>query len=152
MTTNQELRKLAETVLDDWISTYASEFCAPGRVKQAKERIKDGGGTIAYVTDMRESLSSGIGALLDRIDRLEAENEACDVPEQYRHAIIDKFNALSKPPAPEQASGGWINDENRLAWALWRIKDLESQLAATPTAEPAGEAVLAAHGIGKDQS
>lgn len=76
MTTNQELRKLVETVLDDWISTYASEFCAPGRVKQAKERIKDGGGTIAYVTDMRESLSSGIGALLDRIDRLEAENEA----------------------------------------------------------------------------
>lgn len=29
--------------------------------------------------------------------------EACDVPEQYRHAIIDKFNALSHPPAPEAA-------------------------------------------------
>ena len=41
----------AITALDDWTNTYASDFCEEKRVKEAWKRIKDNGGTIAYIAD-----------------------------------------------------------------------------------------------------
>lgn len=41
----------AITALDDWLNTYASEFCNPERVKEAEERIGRVG-TIAYIADV----------------------------------------------------------------------------------------------------
>lgn len=37
--------------LDDWTNTYASDFCDETRVVEAWKRIKDNGGTIAYIAD-----------------------------------------------------------------------------------------------------
>lgn len=39
--------------LDDWITTYASEWCGEAEVKVAVKRIWDNGGTLSYVTEMR---------------------------------------------------------------------------------------------------
>lgn len=42
----------AETALDDWVNTYASEMCDPDRVAEAMVRIYDNGGTLAYVAQV----------------------------------------------------------------------------------------------------
>jgi len=42
------------TALDDWINTYASEFCGADRVAAAGKRIMDQGGTLAYIADIQE--------------------------------------------------------------------------------------------------
>ena len=49
------LRK-ASVALDDWLNTYAAEFCDDGRVKEAYDRINENGGTIAYIADLRQEI------------------------------------------------------------------------------------------------
>ncbi len=39
--------------LDDWINTYASKMCDKQRVEEAWQRIKDEGGTLAYIADVQ---------------------------------------------------------------------------------------------------
>lgn len=46
-----ETLNAAITALDDWTNTYASEFCDENRVAEARKRIKDNGGTVAYIAD-----------------------------------------------------------------------------------------------------
>lgn len=46
-----ETLNAAITALDDWTNTYASDFCDEARVAEAWRRIKDNGGTIAYIAD-----------------------------------------------------------------------------------------------------
>lgn len=46
-----EVLNSAITALDDWTNTYAEDFCDKNRVKEAKNRIKNSGGTIAYIAD-----------------------------------------------------------------------------------------------------
>ncbi len=41
----------AITALDDWLNTYASDFCDPQRVEEAQTRLQEHG-TIAYITDV----------------------------------------------------------------------------------------------------
>lgn len=48
--------------IEDWINTYASEFCDEDRVAQARSRISGQGGTIAYTASVLEQASA---ALLD---------------------------------------------------------------------------------------
>ena len=43
----------ANLALDDWLNRYASDLCDPDRVAQARSRITNQGGTIAYITDVR---------------------------------------------------------------------------------------------------
>ena len=47
--------------LDDWLNTYASEFCDEERVKEAGERIMSGGGTLAYIADLQERNRRALG-------------------------------------------------------------------------------------------
>lgn len=46
-----EALNAAITALDDWTNTYASDFCDESRVAEAWRRIKDNGGTVAYIAD-----------------------------------------------------------------------------------------------------
>ena len=39
--------------LDDWLNTYAEEFCDEQRVKEARERIKEFG-TIGYIAEVQQ--------------------------------------------------------------------------------------------------
>jgi hypothetical protein len=43
-----------EQALEDWIVTYASDHCDPEQVRKAWDRLMCNGGTLAYVTDLRE--------------------------------------------------------------------------------------------------
>lgn len=58
----QQALSLSVTALDDWLNTYASEFCKKERVDEAKKRIRDKGGTLAYIAKIqaknREVLAS----------------------------------------------------------------------------------------------
>lgn len=54
----------ADFALEDWINMYASELCTSDRAAQARSRIRSQGGTIAYVTDIREESSAAL-ALCD---------------------------------------------------------------------------------------
>ena len=47
-----------EQALDDWIATYAPQFSDPKHVEQARKRLMDNGGTLAYVTDLRERVTA----------------------------------------------------------------------------------------------
>ena len=49
------------TALDDWLNTYASEFCDEVRVKEAGERIMKEGGTLAYIADVQEQSHKALG-------------------------------------------------------------------------------------------
>lgn len=40
--------------LDDWLNQYASELCDEERVKEARERIADNGGTLAYIAQLQD--------------------------------------------------------------------------------------------------
>lgn len=44
---------LSRIALDDWLNTYASEFCDEGRVKEAWIRISEFG-TIGYIAHIQE--------------------------------------------------------------------------------------------------
>lgn len=57
---NPSLLKDVEQALDDWITTYAADHCSPEHVQSAWKRILDNGGTLAYVTDLRERVSKAI--------------------------------------------------------------------------------------------
>jgi len=57
MATKKELRAALDRsriAIDDWLNTYASEFCDEERVKEAGTRIREGGGTLAYIADVQE--------------------------------------------------------------------------------------------------
>ena len=53
--------ELSMTALDDWLNTYASEFCDEARVKEARERIMEEGGTLAYIADVQEQNHKALG-------------------------------------------------------------------------------------------
>jgi hypothetical protein len=42
------------TAIDDWLNTYAPEFCDEARVKEARSRIMSEGGTLAYIADVQQ--------------------------------------------------------------------------------------------------
>lgn len=50
----REALERSKTALDDWINTYASEFCDEERVDEAGQRIREGGGTLAYLADIQK--------------------------------------------------------------------------------------------------
>lgn len=50
--------------LEDWIRCHAPEFCKEEHVAETRQRIREAGGTLAYIADLREEnlrllLSSG---------------------------------------------------------------------------------------------
>lgn len=47
-----------EQALDDWVVTYAEDHCSKEKVKAAWTRISENGGTLAYVTDLRERVTT----------------------------------------------------------------------------------------------
>lgn len=47
--------------LDDWLNTYAPEFCNKGRVREADVRIHAHGGTLAYIADVQEQARAALG-------------------------------------------------------------------------------------------
>ncbi|MDR3533975.1 MAG: hypothetical protein P4L90_25845 [Rhodopila sp.] len=42
------------TAIDDWLNTYASDFCDEARVKEASSRIGAEGGTLAYIARVQQ--------------------------------------------------------------------------------------------------
>lgn len=56
ITINCEIVQQALDALDAWLNTYAEEFCDPARVAQAKERIAEHGGTLAYIAEITQAL------------------------------------------------------------------------------------------------
>ena len=71
------------TALNDWVTTYASEFCDPKTVDDAHTRIAEGGGTLAYIGKLTERLSI-------EIDRQPVEPEAESAPILARTFRLDQ--------------------------------------------------------------
>ena len=55
---NKQLLADVERALNDWVLTYAWEECDPEHVRQACKRISDSGGTLAYITELRERVTA----------------------------------------------------------------------------------------------
>lgn len=74
----RELRaalKRSMTALDDWLNTYASEFCDEKRVMEAHARL-DERGTLAYIADVQEKNRRALGVKLPTNgERLRAQGE-----------------------------------------------------------------------------
>lgn len=45
--------KRSTTAINDWLHVYASDHCDAGRVEEARDRIVDHGGTLAYIADVQ---------------------------------------------------------------------------------------------------
>lgn len=50
----EEALQASRIGLDDWLNQYASELCDEERVKEARERIADNGGTLAYIAQLQD--------------------------------------------------------------------------------------------------
>ncbi len=48
----REALKRSSQALNDWLNVYASLFCDEKRVNEARKRIRDSGGTVAYIADV----------------------------------------------------------------------------------------------------
>lgn len=44
----------SRVAIDDWLNTYAHDMCDEKRVKVARDRIYENGGTIAYIARIQE--------------------------------------------------------------------------------------------------
>jgi hypothetical protein len=42
--------------LDDWLHTYASEFCDEKHVIESMKRIEENGGTLSYIAQLRNEI------------------------------------------------------------------------------------------------
>lgn len=58
MSETDKLLADVERALDDWVATYAPEFCDAKDVAEALLRIKDKGGILSYVTDLKERVKA----------------------------------------------------------------------------------------------
>ena len=47
-----DLLKRLDVALDDWVVTYAPEFCSTEAIDKTRKRIVNGGGTLAYISDL----------------------------------------------------------------------------------------------------
>ena len=57
MATKKDLQaalKRSEIAIEDWFNIYASEFCDEKRVAEARARIRENGGTLAYIADVQK--------------------------------------------------------------------------------------------------
>lgn len=54
MNKHVELLKEVEQALNDWIVSYAPEFCTKKDVIETTVRIRSNGGTMSYITELRE--------------------------------------------------------------------------------------------------
>lgn len=53
----------ASQALDDWIATWASDMCREVDVQAARNRIRQSGGTLGYVCDVRMPLDAALKEL-----------------------------------------------------------------------------------------
>ena len=56
----KELLETLDVALSDWLNTYASEFADKKNVKEAFNRIKNNGGTLGYIADLRRLINDEI--------------------------------------------------------------------------------------------
>jgi len=52
----KELLNDLGVALDDWIHMYAPEFSGEEYVVETRKRIKENGGTLAYIADLRQRI------------------------------------------------------------------------------------------------
>ena len=50
----EEALQASRIGLDDWLNQYASALCDEERVKEARERIADNRGTLAYIAQLQD--------------------------------------------------------------------------------------------------
>jgi hypothetical protein len=55
--------------LDDWIVISAPEFCNEKHVAAARKRIRNKGGTLAYVTELRDRVRSARDRTVSSLNR-----------------------------------------------------------------------------------
>ncbi len=71
----KEALERSMVALDDWINTYASEFCDPKRVEEAAVRMRERG-LLAYLADIQEQNREALGIVLPTNgERLRAQGE-----------------------------------------------------------------------------
>lgn len=67
LTATEEKLKIVATdmrvVLNTWLATFAPEFCGEDTVNAAFKRINDAGGTVGYITDVDQKLSTFLATI-----------------------------------------------------------------------------------------
>jgi len=57
----REAAQTASVALDDWIHSYAPEECGEPYVTETYKRIRNGGGTLAYIAEVQSELRTALG-------------------------------------------------------------------------------------------
>ncbi len=52
----------SNAALDDWVRCHAPEFCGQAHLDETRERIQEGGGTLAYIADVKEGNQEALDA------------------------------------------------------------------------------------------
>lgn len=77
--TDQLLRDLG-TALEDWLHTFAPELCGEPYVSESHQRIYDGGGTLAYIADLRQRVDDALGIKRKTWGEIQEELSAAKEP------------------------------------------------------------------------
>ncbi len=52
----------SNAALDDWVRSYAPDFVGQEHLDETRERIQEGGGTLAYIADVKEGNQEALDA------------------------------------------------------------------------------------------
>lgn len=52
----------SNAALDDWVRSYAPDFVKQEHLDETLERIREGGGTLAYIADVKEGNQEALDA------------------------------------------------------------------------------------------
>lgn len=58
----EEALEVSRIAIDDWLNTYAAELCDETRVHEARERIKEASGTLAYIAAVQTANRAALAA------------------------------------------------------------------------------------------
>ena len=79
--------------IDDWLHQYAGEFCDEKYVAETIQRIRDNGGTLAYIADVQEANRAALQKDMNT-DYVEALFITQDKTQRLRCNVCGRFIAL----------------------------------------------------------
>ncbi len=83
----EKLLQELSIALDDWLHTYASEFCDEKDVSKSIKHIRDNGGTLSYIAELQQKIRNKLGNKNDN-NILKIENgKLVPIKERYNRKI-----------------------------------------------------------------
>jgi hypothetical protein len=106
--------------LDDWVHQYASEMCDEKHVQESVQRILDGGGTLAYVANLRQRIRELVDKVREWARSVHEFNFSTEYLEQRARELV---NEAIEEAAKVADLDEWQPAAQRIAAAIRALKE-----------------------------